>query len=83
MTSTTTGRYRGNNYDSNPYNDDFFSLRQRFDLALQGDELRLEVRLDGFLPFGIAESGTVPRPYDRPAWFGSHTPSCGNQWQNR
>jgi hypothetical protein len=72
MTSTTTGRYRGNNYDGNPYNDDFFSLRQRFDLALQGDELRLEMRLDGFLPFGVSEGGDAfGTPYQRPGWFGS------------
>lgn len=75
MTSTTTARYRGNNYDSNPYNDDFFSLRQRFDLALQGDELRLEMRLDGFLPFGFYESGvsTLGTPYTRPGWFASES----------
>lgn len=51
MTSTTTLRFRGDNYDANLFDDDFFSLAQRFDLSLQADELRLEVRLDGFLPF--------------------------------
>lgn len=73
MTSTTTARYRGNNYDANPYDDDFFSVRQRFDLALQGDELRLEMRLDAFLPFGFSESGTsiFGTPYTRAGWFAS------------
>ena len=71
MTSTTTARYRGGNYDANPYDDDFASIRQRFDIALQGDELRFELRLDGFLPFGFAEGGTSPYPYYRPGWIGS------------
>ncbi len=51
MTSTSTFRYRGSNYDLNPHDDDFGSFGQRFDLALQGDELRAELRLDFFLPF--------------------------------
>ncbi len=79
MTSTSTARFRGNNYDNNPYNDDFWSVRQRFDLALQGDELRLEMRLDGFLPFGFGESGmtlpngptSMPVAYDQPGWVAS------------
>ena len=50
MTSTTTARYRGDNYDFNTHDDRFGSLAQRFDLALQGDELRLEVRIDAFVP---------------------------------
>ncbi|MDQ3031399.1 MAG: hypothetical protein M3Y87_03210 [Myxococcota bacterium] len=60
MTSTTTLRYRGNNYDANPYDDDFGSLAQRFDLALQGDELRLEVRVDAFLPTTLFEAVRCP-----------------------
>lgn len=60
MTSTTTLRYRGNNYNANPYDDDFGSLYQRFDLALQGDELRLEVRLDAFVPTTVFESPRCP-----------------------
>ncbi|UJR83751.1 Hypothetical protein I5071_58220 [Sandaracinus amylolyticus] len=60
MTSTTTLRYRGNNYDFNRYDDDFGSLYQRFDLALQSDELRLEVRLDAFLPTTIFEQTRCP-----------------------
>jgi hypothetical protein len=72
MTSTTTARYRGQNYDNNPFDDDFASIQQRFDLALQGGELRLEVRLDTFIPFAFDETVTyrgmmVPRS----AWFGS------------
>lgn len=71
MTSTSTVRFRGQNYDNNPLDDDFFSAQQRFDLALQGDELRLELRLDGFLPFGFAESPMVgSTTIERPAWFG-------------
>jgi len=67
MTSTTTARYRGQNYDNNPFDDDFVSLQQRFDFALQADELRLELRLDTFVPFAFDEGMPTPRP----AWFGS------------
>jgi hypothetical protein len=73
MTSTTTARYRGNNYDTNLFDDDFGSLQQRFDLALQGDELRLEVRLDTFLPFGFERSITLPgsgMATPLSSWFG-------------
>jgi hypothetical protein len=51
MTSTTTARYRGENYDFNSHDDNFASLQQRLDMSLQSDEVRLELRLDGFLPF--------------------------------
>lgn len=72
MTSTTTARYRGQNYDNNPFDDDFASIQQRFDLALQGDELRLELRLDTFVPFAFDETVTYRgMPTPRPAWFGS------------
>ena len=74
MTSTTTARYRGNNYDSNLFDDDFASLQQRFDLALQGDELRFELRLDTFLPFGFERSVTQPgmtAPTSLASWFGN------------
>jgi hypothetical protein len=73
MTSTTTVRYRGSNYDDNLFDDDFASVQQRFDLVLQGDELRLEVRLDGFLPFAgdemVARTGGMAMR--RPGWFAS------------
>ena len=75
MTSTTTLRYRGQNYNTlpaNPFDDDFASIQQRFDLALQGDELRLEVRLDTFIPFAFDETVVFNgRSLTRPAWFGS------------
>ncbi len=56
MTSTTTARFRGQNYSGveptdRHYDDDFLSAQQRFDLSLSSDEVRLEVRLDGFQPF--------------------------------
>jgi hypothetical protein len=75
MTSTTTARFRGQNDNGNPYDDDFFSLQQRFDLVLQGDELRLEVRVDGWLPFAVSDATIFPYPTSppvrRPAWFGA------------
>jgi hypothetical protein len=49
LTSTSLLRYRGDNYD-NRFDDDFVSLYQRLDASLQGEELRLEVRVDAFLP---------------------------------
>jgi hypothetical protein len=75
MTSTTTGRFRGQNDNPNRFDDDFFSLQQRFDLVLQGDELRLEVRLDGWLPFAVSSASVPFRGglATRPAWFGSQT----------
>jgi hypothetical protein len=73
MTSTSTLRFRGQNDNGNVFDDDFFSLSQRFDLALQGDELRLEVRIDAWLPFAVSAASAVVgvTPTVRPAWFGS------------
>jgi len=53
LTSTSLLRYRGDNYDptNNELDDDFFSLYQRLDLSLQTDTLRLESRIDAFVPF--------------------------------
>ena len=51
LTSTTLLRYRGDNYDVNAFDDDFFSLYQRLDMSLQADRLRLETRIDAFVPF--------------------------------
>lgn len=61
LTSTTLLRYRGDNYSSdqdlNPdvtfrdFDDDFFSLYQRLDLSLQADRVRVEGRVDAFVPF--------------------------------
>lgn len=64
MTSATTLRYRGNNYDVNAYDDDFGSLSQRFDLALQGDELRLEIRIDAFVPTTVFEGPRCPAGFE-------------------
>lgn len=51
LTNTSILRYRGNDYElGDPYDEDFGSLYQRFDLALQGDELRVESRIDAFVP---------------------------------
>lgn len=55
MTSTTSVRYRGQNYSAPPaidrhYDDDFLSFQQRFDLALNAESLRLEARVDAFQP---------------------------------
>lgn len=75
MTSTTTARFRGQNDNDNRFDDDFFSLQQRFDLVLQGDELRLEVRLDAWLPFAVSDAAIryAGEPARRAAWFGSQS----------
>ena len=54
MTSTSTAQYRGDNFNHNLYDDDFIGLGQRFDLALQGDELGVSLRLDGFVPLRVS-----------------------------
>lgn len=79
MTSTSTVRHRGDNYDANVFDDDFTSFQQRFDVALQGDELRLEVRFDIFVPFGYERTVTPPglSPVSLSAWLGEQaTNSC-------
>lgn len=55
MTSTTSARFRGQNYNGVPisdkhYDDDFLSFQQRLDLSLSSETLRLEARLVGFQP---------------------------------
>lgn len=50
LTNTTMLRFRGENYDLNPHDDDFFSLYERLDLVLQASELRAEARIDAFVP---------------------------------
>lgn len=56
MTSTTEVRYRGENYDANLFDDDFGSLYQRLDLALQSDEVRAEARIDAFVPHTVFQA---------------------------
>ncbi len=51
ITNTTIGRYRGVNFDRNVHDDDFFSLTERLDIAVQAAPWRLYLRLDGFSPF--------------------------------
>lgn len=63
LTNTTTLQFRGENYDVNNYDDDFFALTERLDFAFQTERLRLEMRVDAFVPFSFD-----------PAWIGS--PSC-------
>lgn len=52
MTNTTELRFRGDNYDltGNRFDDDFGSLYERLDLALQSEHLRVEGRIDAFVP---------------------------------
>lgn len=55
LTNTTIVRYRGDNYDlfANVHDDDFGSLYERLDMALQGERVRLESRFDLFLPHTV------------------------------
>lgn len=52
ITSTTVGRYRGQNFDTNPHDDHFGSVTERLDLSALATPWRLYVRVDGFVPFG-------------------------------
>lgn len=76
LTDTTLFRYRGNNYDvGNPYDDDFASLYQRFDMALQGDRAlggawRLESRFDLFVPHTVFEAPRCPLDFDPRCYLG-------------
>jgi hypothetical protein len=64
LTSTTLLRYRGDNYDFNRFDDDFGSLYQRLDMALQGDSVRLESRFDLFVPHTELEAPRCPLEQD-------------------
>jgi hypothetical protein len=62
LTSTSLFRVRGDNYDRNPFDDDFSSLYQRIDFWLQSRHLRAEARVDGFVPFVDYAIGGTPCP---------------------
>lgn len=64
LTSTSVLRYRGDNYDFNRYDDDFGSLYQRLDMALQGERVRLESRFDLFVPHTALEATRCPLDAD-------------------
>ncbi len=51
ITDTTLLRFRGSNFDTNPHDDDFFSLTERIDIAATAAPWRLSLRLDGFSPW--------------------------------
>ncbi|MGE0784256.1 MAG: hypothetical protein AB7S26_01110 [Sandaracinaceae bacterium] len=53
LTNTSILRFRGSNYDPNLFDDDFGSLYERLDVALQGEQVRLETRLDTFIPHTV------------------------------
>lgn len=77
-TNTTIFRYRGSNYDSNDFDDDFASLYERLNFALQGDRLRLETRLDLFAPHTVfQESRCAMTP------LGEENPRCYLDWDLR
>ncbi|MBZ0122160.1 MAG: hypothetical protein K8H88_34520 [Sandaracinaceae bacterium] len=74
-TSTSILRYRGNNYDANLYDDDFFSLYERLDMALQSEQVRFETRTDVFVPFTIFDAPRCP--------LGAADPRCYLTWDVR
>jgi len=79
LTNTTILRYRGNNYDANLFDDDFASLYERLDLALQADEVRVESRIDFFAPHVVFDD--VSRCADLP--LGADNPRCYLDWDLR
>ncbi len=54
-TSTTVAQYRFDNFNANVYDDDFFAFWERFEFAMQGEKLRLNARLDAFVPLGTSD----------------------------
>jgi len=78
LTNTTLYRFRGDNYDYNAFDDDFHSLYERLDLALQGEELRLEVRIDAFVPTTVIEEAI-----DGPRCPDGREASCYLDWDLR
>ncbi len=78
LTNTTILRYRGSNYDLSPFDDDFGSLYERLDLALQADQVRAEARVDLFLPHTVlVESRCAGEP------LGEEDPRCYLDWDLR
>ena len=73
LTSTTLAQYRLDNFDSNEFNDNFFSLTERVDMELQGEELSAGLRLDGFLPVFPGRDGAGPS-------IGNQCP-VGEEWR--
>lgn len=51
LTSTTTIQYRFDNGNLNLRDDDFLSIWEKLELAMQGEGLRVNARVDGFAPF--------------------------------
>lgn len=51
FTNTSIVRYRGLNFDRNVHDDDFFSLTERLDIAVQAAPWRLYLRVDGYSPW--------------------------------
>jgi hypothetical protein len=50
LTNTSILQYRGDNFNANRFDDDFLALTERLELAAQGEEVRVSLRLDGFAP---------------------------------
>lgn len=59
ITSTTIGRYRGQNFDTNVHDDDFGSITERLDVSALATPWRLYLRVDGFVPFNHDTSCAV------------------------
>lgn len=81
LTNTTLTQYRLQNYDDNDFNDSFFSATERVDMELQGEELSLGLRIDGFLPIFPGREGGGPT-------IGNECPSdldylCNIEWDLR
>lgn len=55
LTSSTTAQYRFDNFNSNQYDDDYFSFWEKLEFAMQGEHLRLGMRLDAFVPLGTSD----------------------------
>jgi len=54
-TSTTVGQYRFDNFNSLDHDDEYFSVWERLELNLQREGLRLNARVDAFVPLGESD----------------------------
>jgi len=56
LTNTTRVDYWGDDFDDDVFDDEFFAITERVELAMQGTELRLQARLDLFLPIYLDDT---------------------------
>lgn len=86
FTNTSIGRFRGGNFDRNVHDDNFGSLTERLDFAMQAAPWRFYLRFDGFSPVNHDRSCSPTEAdlcYLQPNWRpGTYRPSLGLTYDN-